>query len=56
MFQVLYSKALNIAQYMPDGLGYSVMDKEQFLNNKKMLGENATNNHLIKCIKLGNNT
>jgi len=41
---------------MQDGLGYGVMDKEQFLNNKKMLGGNATNNHLIKYIKLGNDT
>lgn len=41
---------------MQDGLGCGVVDKEQFLNNRKMLGGNVTNNHLIGYIKLGNDT
>jgi len=41
---------------MQGSLRYGVVDKEQFLNSREMLGGNPTNNHLIECIKFGDNT
>jgi len=41
---------------MQGDLRCGVVDKEQLLKDRKMLGGNPTNNHPIECIKLCGDT